>query len=184
MLSRNYFADVKRYLAALKILTVSVPWAWCWRRQVLYYQILIWSSLVAFKLAQGLQFWCTTCPNWTTCTRTSLITRTTEFEFLPDPITNYWVSCPWAFERLMYNDVSTQSFLQFSIKKIQSNYAEYSHVVIKLQYSGQLNHNQSTCSPAWISGWKRMKEVAGLRLKLTSPLLKPIEVRLSMWLHY
>ena len=30
-----------------------------------------------------------------------------EFEFLPDPITNYWVSCPWAFEKWMYNVVST-----------------------------------------------------------------------------
>ena len=30
-----------------------------------------------------------------------------EFEFLPDPITNYWVSGPWVFEKWMYNVVST-----------------------------------------------------------------------------
>ena len=30
-----------------------------------------------------------------------------EFEFLPDPFTNYWVSCPWAFEKWMYDVVST-----------------------------------------------------------------------------
>ena len=30
-----------------------------------------------------------------------------EFEFLPYPIANYWISCPWAFEKWMYNVVST-----------------------------------------------------------------------------
>ena len=30
-----------------------------------------------------------------------------EFEFLPSPITNFWVSCPWVFEKWMYNAVGT-----------------------------------------------------------------------------
>ena len=34
-------------------------------------------------------------------------THWNEFEFLPDPITNYWVSCPWVLEYWMYNVVST-----------------------------------------------------------------------------
>ena len=44
-----------------------------------------------------------------------------EFEFLPDPITNYWVSCPWAFEKCMYNVVSTRapSFLIWSYSFLQ-----------------------------------------------------------------
>ena len=30
-----------------------------------------------------------------------------EFEFLSDPITSYWVSCPWVVENWMYNVVRT-----------------------------------------------------------------------------
>ena len=52
-----------------------------------------------------------------------------EFEFLPDPISKYRVSCPWAPEKSMYNVVSTlepsfligsSSFLQVSRTAIKS----------------------------------------------------------------
>ena len=52
-----------------------------------------------------------------------------EFEFRQDPITDYWVSCPLAFEKLMIRLVTTlapsfligsSSFLQATMSTIKS----------------------------------------------------------------
>ena len=51
-----------------------------------------------------------------------------EFEFQPDPIADYGLSCPWASEKAMYNDVTT---LAPSFLIISSSFLQVKSIVIK-----------------------------------------------------